>query len=100
MRFKLGPKTISIPSVRIPRIKLPQLKLLTAVRIPIPKMIRVGGARVALLSLLVVAIGFGGTFALVMSYTDNVPTWPEAGASYQLPNTVGDRLPPDDHTPE
>ena len=99
MRFKLGPKTISIPSARIPQIGLPYLKLLTAIRIPIPKMIRVGGAKVALLGLLTVAVGFGGTFALVISNTDNVPTWPEPGAEYGLPNTNGIALAPDVEDP-
>lgn len=99
MRFKLGPKTISIPSARLPQIGLPYLKLLTALRIPIPKMIRVGGAKVALMSLLVVAAGFGGTFALVITGTDDVPIWPEAGAVYALPNTNGERLGPDESSP-
>ena len=99
MRFKLGPKTISIPSARIPQIGLPYLKLLTAIRIPIPKMIRVGGAKVALLSLLTVAIGFGGTFALVITNTEDVPTWPDPGAEYGLPNVNGVALAPDVEDP-
>ena len=99
MRLKLGPKTISIPSARLPQIGLPYLKLLTAIRIPIPKMVRVGGFRAALMSLLVVAGGFGASFALVISNTNDVPTWPEAGAVYALPNTNGERLAPDDSAP-
>ena len=82
MIFKLGPKTFTIPSAQIPQLKMPQLKLLTALRIPIPKALKVGGGRAALMSLLVVAGGFGASFALIVSHTNDVPTWPEAGAVY------------------
>ena len=99
MIFKLGPKTISIPSARLPQIGLPYLKLLTAIRIPIPKALKIGGGRAALMSILVVAGGFGASFALVISGTNDVPTWPEAGAVYALPNINGDRLAPDDSDP-
>ena len=99
MNLKLGPKTISIPSARLPQIGLPYLKLLTAIRIPIPKMIKVGGFRAALMSLLVVAGGFGASFALIINGTSDVPTWPEAGAQYTLPNINGERLAPDSETP-
>ena len=99
MNLKLGPKTISIPSARLPQIGLPYLKLLTAIRIPIPKMIKVGGFRAALMSLLVVAGGFGASFALIINGTSDVPTWPEAGAQYALPNINGERLAPDETTP-
>ena len=99
MNFKLGPKTFSVPSAGLPQIALPYLKLLTAVRIPIPKAFRFGGGRAALMSVLVVAVGFGATFALVINGTSNVPTWPEAGAVYALPNINGQRLAPDDSDP-
>jgi len=99
MIFKLGPKTISIPSARLPQIGLPYLKLLTAIRIPIPKALKIGGGRAALMSILVVAGGFGASFALVISGTNDVPTWPEAGAVYALPNTNGERLAPDASDP-
>jgi hypothetical protein len=99
MIFKFGPKTFSIPSARLPQIGLPYLKLLTAIRIPIPKALKIGGGRAALMSLLVVAGGFGASFALVISNTNDVPTWPEAGAVYALPNTNGERLAPDDSDP-
>jgi len=88
-----------MPSAQIPQLKLPQLKLLTAVRIPIPKAFKVGGGRAALMSILVVAGGFGASFALVISNTNDVPTWPEAGAVYALPNTNGERLAPDESDP-
>ena len=99
MKFKFGPKTLSIPSARLPQIGLPYLKLLTAIRIPIPKAFRFGGGRAALMSILLVAGGFGTAFALVINGTSNVPTWPEAGAVYALPNISGQRLAPDDSDP-
>ena len=99
MNFKLGPKTFSMPSAGLPQIALPYLKLLTAVRIPIPKAFRFGGGRAALMSILVVAGGFGASFALVINGTNDVPTWPEAGAVYALPNTNGQRLAPDESDP-
>jgi hypothetical protein len=95
MKFKLGPKTFSVPSAQIPQFKMPQLKLLTAIRIPIPKAFRFGGGRAALMSILVVAGGFAASFALVVNGTSNVPTWPETGAVYALPNINGQRLAPD-----
>ena len=99
MKIKLGPKTFTMPSAQIPQLKLPQLKLLTAVRIPIPKAFKVGGGRAALMSVMVVAGGFAASFALVINGTSNVPTWPEAGAVYALPNTNGQRLAPDESDP-
>ena len=99
MNFKLGPKTFSMPSAGLPQIALPYLKLLTAVRIPIPKAFRFGGGRAALMSVLVVAGGVGATFALVINGTSDVPTWPEAGAVYTLPNINGQRLAPDASDP-
>ena len=88
-----------MPSARLPQIGLPYLKLLTAFRIPLPKAIRIGGSRAALMSVLLVAGGFGASFALVINGTSDVPTWPEAGAVYALPNTNGDRLAPDPSDP-
>ena len=99
MKIKFGAKTINMPSARLPQIGLPYLRLLTALRIPIPKMFRFGGSRAALMSILVVAGGFGASFALVISGTNDVPTWPEAGAVYALPNINGQRLAPDASDP-
>ena len=99
MKLKLGSKTISMPSARLPQIGLPYLRLLTAMRIPIPKALRIGGSRAALMSILVVAGGFGASFALVINGTNDVPTWPEAGAVYALPNINGQRLAPDASDP-
>ena len=94
-----GSKTINMPSARLPQIGLPYLRLLTALRIPIPKMLRFGGSRAALMSILVVAGGFGASFALVINGTNDVPTWPEAGAVYALPDINGQRLAPDASDP-
>ena len=99
MKIKLGPKTFTMPSAQLPQLKLPQLKLLTAIKIPIPKAFKVGGGRAALMSVLVVAGGFGASFALIINGTSDVPTWPEAGAVYALPNTNGERLAPDESDP-
>ena len=99
MKLRLGSKTINMPSARLPQIGLPYLRLLTALRIPIPKMLRFGGGRAALMSILVVAGGFGAAFALVINGTNDVPTWPEAGAVYSLPNINGERLAPDESDP-
>ena len=62
-------------------------------------MLRFGGSRAALMSILVVAGGFGASFALVINGTNDVPTWPEAGAVYALPNINGQRLAPDPSDP-
>ena len=99
MKIKFGSKTINMPSARLPQIGLPYLRLLTALRIPIPKMLRFGGSRAALMSILVVAGGFGASFALVINGTNDVPTWPEAGAVYALPDINGQRLAPDASDP-
>jgi hypothetical protein len=99
VKIKLGPKTFTMPSAQIPQLKLPQLKLLTAVRIPIPKAFKVGGGRAALMSVMVVLGGFAASFALVINGTSNVPTWPEAGAVYALPDINGERLAPDESDP-
>ena len=64
MIIKLGPKTISIPSARLPQLRLPQLKILSALRIPLPTVVRIGGAKAGLTSLVVVGIGFGATIFL------------------------------------
>jgi hypothetical protein len=85
MKFTLGPKTFTMPSAQIPQLKLPQLKLLTAIRIPIPKAFRFGGGRAALVSILVVAGGFGASFALIINGTSDVPAWPEA---VQIDSTI------------
>jgi hypothetical protein len=99
MIIKLGPKTISIPSARLPRFNIPQFKFMSWLSVPIPKALRVGGAKMGLTSLAVVAIGFAGTIFMVVAGTNSEKLWPEAGAEYFLPNVVGNPLPPDPERP-
>jgi hypothetical protein len=99
MIIKLGPKTISIPSARLPRFNIPQLRFMSYLNIPIPKRFQVGSAKMGLLSLFVVGVGFAGTLFLVIAGTTSEKLWPEAGAEYSLPDVVGNPLPPDPETP-
>jgi hypothetical protein len=100
MIIKLGPRTFSIPSARLPKFNVPQLRFMSALHIPFPKRLQFGSARVGLVSLGVVAIGFAGTLFLVIAGTTSEMLWPETGAVYSLPNTVGEPLPPDPETPD
>ena len=100
MNFKLGPRTFSIPSARLPKFNVPQLRFMSALHIPFPKRLQFGSARVGLISLGVVGIGFAGTIFLVIAGTNSEMLWPETGAVYSLPNTVGEPLPPDAETPD
>jgi len=99
MIIKLGPKTISIPSARLPKLDIPQLRFMSWLSIPLPKALRVGGAKMGLTSLVAVAIGFAGTIFMVVAGTNTEILWPEAGAEYNLPSVVGNPLPPDPETP-
>jgi hypothetical protein len=99
MIIKLGPKTISIPSARLPRFNIPQLRFISYLHIPIPKRLQVGSAKMGLMSLFVVGVGFAGTLFLVIAGTTSEKLWPEAGAEYSLPDIVGNPLPPDPETP-
>jgi len=99
MNFKIGPRTFSIPSARLPKFNIPQLRFMAALHIPFPKRLQFGSARVGLISLGVVAIGFAGTLFVVIAGTTSEKLWPEAGAEYDLPNIVGNPLPPDPETP-
>jgi len=100
MNFKLGPRTFSIPSARLPKFNIPNLRFISYLHIPFPKRLQFGSARVGLVSLGVVAIGFAGTLFLVIAGTTSEKLWPETGAVYSLPNTVGEPLPPDAETPD
>ena len=99
MLIKLGPKTISIPSARLPKFNIPQLRFISYLHIPFPKTLRFGSAKMGLMSLFVVGVGFAGTLFLVIAGTNSEMLWPEAGAEYALPDIVGNPLPPDPETP-
>jgi hypothetical protein len=99
MKFKLGPRTFSIPSARLPKVNIPQLRFMSWMRIPLPTTLRFGSAKAGLTSLVVVGIGFAGTLFLVIAGTTSEKLWPEAGAEYALPDIVGNPLPPDPETP-
>ena len=88
----------SFPSIRMPIISLPFLSVLTLLPTPRTK-INLGGMRVALGGIAVVAIGFTATiWVTVLGTTDEI-VWPQPGAAYALPYEVGERLPPDAITP-
>ena len=99
MIIKLGPRTFSIPSARLPKFNIPQLRFISYLHIPLPKRLRVGSAKMGLMSLFVVGVGFAGTLFPVIAGTNSEMLWPEAGAEYSLPNVVGNPLPPDSETP-
>ena len=99
MKLKFGPKTITINSIRYPRW-IPGLRLWGPFRIPTPwRTIKIGGNRAAFGMLLFVAVGFGGTMLITHATTSAEMLWPEAGASYNLPDPIGDPLEPDITTP-
>ena len=99
MKLKLGPKTITINSIRFPKY-LPGLKLIGPFRIPTPwKAFRIGGSLAAFAMLAFVGLGFGLTIFITHATTTNEILWPEAGAAYALPNEIGTRLEPDIDTP-
>ena len=100
MKFKLGPRIFSIPSARLPKVSIPQLRFVSWLRIPLPTTLRFGSAKAGLTSLVVVGIGFAGTLFLVIAGTNSEMLWPETGAVYSLPDTVGEPLPPDPETPD
>ena len=80
---------------------VPGISLFNALRIPIPKFsFDLSGFRGIGFSLGVVAAGFAVAFSFVIVATDDTPSWPEAGAAYVLPSTVGSPLEPDIETPE
>ena len=88
----------SFPSIRMPVLHLPFVSIMTL--LPTPRtQLRFGGMRVAVGALAVVAIGFIATFWLTIAGTTDEIIWPQAGAQYNLPYEVGQRLPPDDIPP-
>jgi len=98
VRIKLGPKTITLNTIRFPRT-IPGFRPISPFRIPLPKIIKIGGSKAAFLSLGFVLAGFGLTMFLV-AVTDNTELlWPTPGAEYELPSIIGEALDPDPETP-
>jgi hypothetical protein len=88
----------SFPSMRKPGFKLPFLSVMSLLPTPYTK-IQFGGMKVAVAALGVVAVGFIATLWLTIAGTTHEILWPTPGASYDLPYTIGERLPPDADTP-
>ena len=88
----------SIPSLRMPVISLPFVSIMSLLPTPHTR-IQLGGMKVAIAALAVVATGFIATFWVTISGSTHEITWPTAGAEYNLPSEVGTRLPPDDISP-
>jgi hypothetical protein len=88
----------SFPSIRMPVLHLPFVSIMTLLPTPRTKL-NLGGMRVAIGALAIVAIGFTATMWLTIAGTTDEIIWPQAGAQYDLPYVVGQRLPPDDITP-
>jgi len=88
----------SFPSIRKPTIKLPFLSVMSLLPTPYTK-IQLGGMRVAIAALAVVAVGFVATLWLTIAGTTHQIMWPTSGAEYDLPYEVGKQLSPDADTP-
>ena len=88
----------SFPSMRKPVLKLPFLSIMSLLPTPYTK-IQLGGTKVAVAALGVVAAGFIATFWLTIAGTTHEIIWPTAGAEYDLPSKVGERLKPDADSP-
>lgn len=79
-------------------MRLPFVSVMTL--LPTPRtQLRFGGLKVAIGTLTLVAAGFVATIWLTVLGTTDEIIWPQAGAKYDLPYVVGERLPPDDITP-
>ena len=88
----------SFPSVKMPIMRLPFVSVMTL--LPTPRtQLRFGGLNVAIGTLSLVAAGFIATIWLTVLGTTDEIIWPQAGAQYDLPYVVGQRLPPDDISP-
>ena len=99
MKLKIGPKTITINSIRFPRF-IPGLRFVGPFRVPTPwKAFKIGGSRAAFGMLAFVGIGFAMTMFIVNATTSTEIMWPEPGAVYALPNEIGQPLEPDIQTP-
>ena len=91
-------KLFSFPSLRFPRPNLPMMNIMTLLPTFSTKL-QFAGSKVTIGALGIVAAGFVATIWLTYAGTTDEIIWPEIGAEYQLPRTIGERLPPDEHTP-
>ena len=91
-------KRFSFPSLRLPHPKLPTMNIMTLLP-TFSTRLQFAGSKVTLGALAIVAIGLISTIWLTWAGTTDEIIWPEAGAEYSLPATVGERLAPDEHTP-
>jgi len=98
MKIRFGPKVITLNSIRFPRT-IPGFRPISPFRIPLPKIIRIGGSKAAFLSLGFVLAGFGLTMFLVVATDNTEILWPTPGAEYELPSVIGQALDPDPETP-
>ena len=81
MKIKLGPKTITINSIRFPKY-IPGLRLIGPFRVPTPwKAFKIGGSRAAFGMLAFVAVGFGLTIFITHATTSTEIGWPKPGAA-------------------
>lgn len=80
--------------------RFPGISLLNALHIPVPSFrFDLSGWKGIGTAFGVVGLAFGVAFSFVVATTDDTPMWPEAGAAYTLPSTIGTPLSPDPETP-
>ena len=100
-RALLRGRELNISPIVRPRI--PGIDIVTALRLPIPKVsFQLSSWRGLGIGLVAVAIGFAAAFTLVIKQTDNTPHWPKPGAVYALGSPMGTSgvpLEPDLETP-
>lgn len=88
----------SFPRLKMPAMRLPRISIMTLLPTPRTR-INLGGMKIAIGGVAIVAIGFIATIWLTVLGTTNEIVWPEVGAEYVLPDIIGARLQPDAHTP-
>jgi hypothetical protein len=102
--WKYKGKVIRDNGIHLGFIHIPELpragNFLTTLHLPSPKIkFDISGFKGIAGAIGIVAVGFAGAFTLVIATTDDTPIWPETGAAYSLPSTIGKSLPPDVSTP-
>ena len=74
-----------------PKIKM-KLPKFWNFRLPLPGGVHLGGGKLIIGSLSVVALGFVSSMFLLISTGEQQITFPQTGASYTAPNHVGNRI--------